>query len=85
MGKEILLNPGHKKGFLPGFLSEKGIDVIISGGMGKSAIDLFNSLNIEVIVGSSGEANDSIDEYLKGNLKSTGSVCHAHLHHEDCH
>lgn len=82
---DVVLNPGHQKGFLPGFLSQHGVNVIISGGMGGSAIDLFNSLNIEVIVGASGEALDIVNQYLQGELKSTGSVCHLHQHHNDCH
>ncbi|NLN48938.1 MAG: dinitrogenase iron-molybdenum cofactor, partial [Clostridiales bacterium] len=31
-------NPGHKPGFLPNFLNDLGVNVIISGGMGGGAI-----------------------------------------------
>ena len=34
---ESIPNPGHKPGFLPNFLNEKGVNVIISGGMGGGA------------------------------------------------
>jgi len=30
---EFVENPGYKPGFLPNFLNDKGINVIISGGM----------------------------------------------------
>ena len=45
-------NPGHKPGFLPNFLNDIGTNVIISGGMGGGAVDIFNKLNIEVVTGA---------------------------------
>lgn len=77
-------NPGHKPGFLPNYLGDIGIEVIISGGMGGGAVDIFNERNIEVIVGASGEANLAIEKYLAGSLVSTGSVCHEHEHVDEC-
>lgn len=77
---ESIPNPGHKPGFLPNFLNEKGVNVIISGGMGGGAVDIFNEKGIEVIVGASGSAKTAAEAYLKGLLKSTGSVCHEHQH-----
>ncbi|MDD3895384.1 MAG: NifB/NifX family molybdenum-iron cluster-binding protein [Syntrophomonadaceae bacterium] len=79
-----IANPGHKPGFLPVFLHEQGVNVIISGGMGAGAIDLFNEKGIEVIVGASGNARTAAEQYLQGSLKSTGSVCHEHQHHDEC-
>lgn len=82
---EVLNNPGHKPGFLPNYLNDLGVKVIISGGMGGGAIDIFNEKGIEVIVGSRGSSKESVELYLSGNLKSTGSVCRQHLHEsEDC-
>jgi len=81
---EFILNPGHKPGFLPNFLNDKGVNVIISGGMGGGAIDIFNEKGIEVIVGATGIAEAAVNSYLQGNLKSTGSVCHEHQHHDEC-
>ena len=79
-----IANPGHRPGFLPNFLNDLGVNVIISGGMGGGAIEIFNEKNIEVIVGASGDAQLAAEEYLKGNLKSTGSVCHEHQHSDEC-
>lgn len=81
---ESLPNPGHRPGFLPNWLHERGANVIISGGMGGGAIEIFNEHGIEVIVGVSGEAQTLVEDYLKGTLKSTGSVCHQHAHHDEC-
>lgn len=82
--KEIVPNPGHRPGFLPVFLHDKGVNVIISGGMGGGAIDIFNEKGIEVIIGVSGDAETATNSYLQGNLESTGSVCHEHQHSDEC-
>ncbi|HAU32221.1 MAG: C_GCAxxG_C_C family probable redox protein [Desulfotomaculum sp. 46_80] len=79
-----IANPGHRPGFLPNFLNDMGVNVIISGGMGGGAIEIFDEKGIEVIVGASGEAKVAVTSYLQGTLKSTGSVCHEHQHHDEC-
>ena len=81
---ESVPNPGHKPGFLPNFLNDMGVNVIISGGMGAGAIEIFNEKGIEVIVGAMGPAKVAAEQYLKGVLQSTGSVCHEHQHHDEC-
>lgn len=81
---ESIPNPGHKPGFLPNYLNELGVNVIISGGMGGSAISIFNQKGIEVITGAQGNAEDVVNSYIKGELKSTGSVCNEHQHHNEC-
>ena len=82
--EEMVLNPGHKPGFLPNFLADRGVKVIISGGMGGGAIDIFNERDVEVIVGASGVARSAVESYLRGELESTGYVCHEHSHHDEC-
>ncbi|MCR1933288.1 NifB/NifX family molybdenum-iron cluster-binding protein [Clostridium tepidum] len=77
-------NPGHKPGFLPVFLKDLEVNVIISGGMGETAQQLFNENAIEVIVGVEGLCKNAIEKYLEGNLKSTGSVCREHEHEGHC-
>ncbi len=77
-------NPGHRPGFLPNFLNDLGVNVIISGGMGGGAIDIFNEKGIEVITGAKGQAKTAAELYLQGKLQSTGAVCHEHRHHDEC-
>lgn len=84
VNRQSIPNPGHQPGFLPNFLHDLGVNVIISGGMGAGAIDIFNEKGIEVIVGASGMAESAAVAYLGGMLKSTGSVCHEHQHHDEC-
>lgn len=76
--REFIENPGHRPGFLPVFLNEKGIDVIISGGMGGSAQKLFDENNIKAIVGAVGKSDDAADAYVAGELESTGDFCEEH-------
>lgn len=75
-------NPGHRPGFLPNFLGDMGVEVIIAGGMGGGAVQIFNERNIEVILGAEGDAATAVERYLRGELKSTGSICHEHQHAE---
>ncbi|NLI55010.1 MAG: dinitrogenase iron-molybdenum cofactor [Clostridiales bacterium] len=82
--QEAVPNPGHKPGFLPNFLADRGVNVIISGGMGGGAVEIFNERGVEVITGASGDARAAAEQYLAGNLASTGSVCHEHAHHDEC-
>lgn len=82
--REFLPNPGHKPGFLPKYLAEKNINLIISGGMGATAQELFKRNNIEVIVGANGQLDDVINSYINGSLKSTNSVCKDHMHQGHC-
>lgn len=84
ISSESIPNPGHKPGFLPNYLHEKGVNVIISGGMGGAAVQIFNDHNIEVVIGTSGLVKEAVEKYLRGELESTGSICHEHAHHGDC-
>lgn len=82
--QEFVANPGHKPGFLPNFLNELGVNVIISGGMGGGAVAIFNEKGIAIVTGASGDVQESAKKYIEGNLKSTGSVCKEHSHHDSC-
>lgn len=84
MEEKSVPNPGHRPGFLPNFLADNGAEVIIAGGMGGGAVDIFNERNVEVIVGAEGNARECVEAYLKGELISTGSVCHQHEHADEC-
>jgi len=83
--KTFLPNPGHRPGFLPVFLKENDVDVVIAGGMGATAQQLFAENSIEVIVGAEGLCQEVVEKYLAGNLESSGSVCQEHRHEGSCH
>ena len=48
--KETVAAPDHQPGLLPRWLAEHGANVIIAGGMGMRAQNLFTEQNIEVVV-----------------------------------
>ena len=72
---ESVPNPGHKPGFLPNFLHELGVNVIISGGMGGGAVQIFNENGIEVVVGARGDSKEAAEAYARGELETTGEAC----------
>ena len=80
----FIKNPGHKPGFLPVFLKDLDVNIIIAGGMGETAQKLFTKNGIEVVVGAYGSCNNIIEKYLSGELKSTGSICREHQHEGHC-
>lgn len=81
--KESIPNPGHKPGYLPIFLKEMGVEVIISGSIGSSAINIFNENGIEVVVGAMGDAESAVVSFLKGKLEKSSEPCNDSHHHED--
>ncbi len=82
--EEFMANPGHKPGLLPRLLHEREVNVVIAGGMGGGAVDLFNENSIDVITGASGKLAAVVDSYLDGSLVSSESVCHEHQHADSC-
>ena len=81
---ESIPNPGHRPGFLPNFLADRGVEVIIAGGMGGGAVEIFNERGVEVVVGASGDSRSAAEAWLCGELKSTGSICHEHERAHEC-
>lgn len=81
---ETVPNPGHRPGFLPNFLADMGVNVIISGGMGGGAIEIFEERGVKVVTGGSGDAFEAAQRYLIGDLKSNGAVCNHHQHADEC-
>jgi ATP-binding protein involved in chromosome partitioning len=68
--------PAHEPGLLPRWLHEQGADIIIAGGMGRRAQDLFAQNGIEVIVGApAGAPADIAAAHLAGALKQGENVC----------
>ena len=73
--QDVIDNPGHEPGFLPGYLAERGVTCIIAGGMGQRALSLFQQKGIEVCVGVTGSVEEVIAGYLAGELVLGESLC----------
>jgi len=73
---EFLTPPPHEPGVLPEWLSEQGVAVVIAGGMGMRAQQLFNQNRIKVIVGAaSADPESVVMDYLRGNLATGDNIC----------
>ncbi len=74
--KETLVPPPHEPGVLPKWLHDQGANVIIAGGMGARALDLFAQNDIKVIVGASAlTPEELVKQYLDNTLQTGGNVC----------
>jgi predicted Fe-Mo cluster-binding NifX family protein len=73
---------GHRPGQMPNFIKELGADVIVAGGMGPRAIDIFGQNGIEVVTGAAGQTGAALRAYLDGQL--TGTVPCRHDHPQSC-
>jgi predicted Fe-Mo cluster-binding NifX family protein len=74
--KEVIPSPGHQPGFLPAWLAEEGVSVVIANGMGSRAQAIFNENRIEVVVGVLGEDPDkAVLDYMKGRLATGDNIC----------
>jgi predicted Fe-Mo cluster-binding NifX family protein len=68
--------PVHQPGSYPRFLADQGVNVIISGGMGFKAQDLFAENNIEVCIGVSSDSPEYlVEQYLKNQLTTGENLC----------
>ncbi len=76
LSKELVTPPPHEPGVLPEWLASMGVSVVIAGGMGSRAQELFRARDIEVIVGASEETPEElIAQHLEGALKTGQNVC----------
>jgi len=73
---DALEAPPHQPGLLPAWLNERGVHVVIAGGMGNRAQELFSQAGIEVIVGAPGSSPLEIAQsYVDGTLVAGQNVC----------
>lgn len=76
VNEEMLTPPVHEPGLYPRFLAEKGINVIIAGGMGQKAQDLFKQNNIEVHYGVEADSpKNLVNKYLTDSLQTGANLC----------
>lgn len=80
---EIIGSNGTGHGALAGLLAERGVDVLICGGIGGGAQAALAETGIELCAGAGGDTDQAVEEYLKGELVSTGANCDHH--HEEGH
>ncbi len=76
LNTEMLEPPPHEPGVLPRWLKEQGTNVVIAGGMGQRAIELFQQAGVQVLVGAPvDEPENLVKSYLSQTLVTGGNVC----------
>ncbi|MGM0489426.1 MAG: iron-sulfur cluster carrier protein MrpORP [Planctomycetota bacterium] len=74
--RQVLTPPPHEPGVLPKWLHEQGATVIIAGGMGVKARNLFSENDIKVVVGAPPEdAETVVNAYLNDRLETGTNIC----------
>ncbi|MFA5258037.1 MAG: NifB/NifX family molybdenum-iron cluster-binding protein [Opitutales bacterium] len=73
----LVVPPPHEPGLLPRWLHDLGVQMIIAGGMGRHALNLFAENGIAVHSGAAGESTDNLikaflDETLSNEAPSCG-------------
>jgi predicted Fe-Mo cluster-binding NifX family protein len=75
-GRNDVNPPPHAPGVIPKFLNEQDVAVILAGGMGHKALELFDQFNIQVVTGASPvDPQIAVEDYLKGTLQTGANVC----------
>jgi len=76
VGTSYLTPPPHEPGVLPKWLHDRGVKVVISGGMGRRAQEFFRILGIRVVVGAPADTPEKVvAAFLAGTLEVGENVC----------
>lgn len=74
--REDLTPPHHAPGVYPQWLAGQGVTVVIAGGMGATARNLFAANDIQVILGAEpGDPAETVQAYLAGQLALGENAC----------
>lgn len=76
LSRENIQAPPHQPGLLPPWLAKQGVNVVIAGGMGQRAQDLFIKENIKVLTGAPEESPEKlVNAYLTNTLQLGENCC----------
>jgi predicted Fe-Mo cluster-binding NifX family protein len=82
--RQVIAPPEHGHGVYPMWLKQLGAEVVLAGGMGPRASNIFLQHGIDVVLGVQGDHPDTVVlQFLEGTLESTGELCHDQGFH-DC-
>ena len=84
VSSEIIGSNGSGHGALAYLLSDQAVDVLICGGIGGGAQTALSERGIELCAGASGDADEAVAAYLRGELINTGANCNHHGEGHSC-
>lgn len=68
--------PPHEPGLLPVWVHDRGARILIAGGLGSQAQQIFNKKGIEVIAGAPiKNVTELVSDYISGALEDNDSTC----------
>lgn len=85
VSSQVVGSDGSGHGALAGLLSDKGIDVLICGGIGGGAQIALANAGIKLYGGVSGNADAAVQAFLDGRLDYDPDVKCGHHEHEEGH
>lgn len=74
--REDVAAPPHTPGLLPPWMAERGVNMVIAGGMGQRAVELFLQQRIQVVLGAPAESPEKlIADHFAGSLQTGANPC----------
>ena len=84
--KQTQVPPPHEPGVLPRWLAQQKVDVVLAGGMGHKAIELFSQAGIQVVTGAPvADPEALVNQYLQNTLETGDNACSGGGGHKDGH
>lgn len=76
VNERFVTPPAHEPGLYPKWVREQGADLVIAGGMGQRACDLFAQNGVQTLVGANaGAPREVVEWFLKGALQTHENPC----------
>ena len=74
--RDDAIPPAHAPGVMPKWLHENNVNIIIAGGMGQRAQQLFAQNDIKVVIGASSDSPEGlVSAYLQDTLETGDNIC----------
>jgi predicted Fe-Mo cluster-binding NifX family protein len=71
--------PPHEPGLLPKWLAERGVNLVICGGMGARALGLFAERGIQVVAGAPADTPEVlVAAHFQGTMPRSANSCDNH-------
>jgi predicted Fe-Mo cluster-binding NifX family protein len=68
--------PAHERGLIPEWLAQRGVNAVITGGMGRRAVALLEQFNIKAVSGAPDESPETLAKrFAEGSLKVGDNTC----------
>jgi predicted Fe-Mo cluster-binding NifX family protein len=75
----------HEPGMVPAYIQQHHADVMIAGGMGRRAIELFEQAGVEACTGAEGTVEKTLEAFFAGKLLMSAACKESIEHHHHDH